>query len=246
MSVALLTARVANPGKSKKLFVWSLWLCRGVWHTQDEEVQEKGSKEPVAVRRRRRPFRRGRRGARGGARNIRRGKLPSVPTHSEKASRRERGSGSRTAHFVAAFERSAKKLVKASQQCLDIKRRGRERGSLPKRAREGLDRRQTSLRHAAAFWGDAYAKVYHRPRAHGRQCWRDLLHRLADVAHDEDVSSWKDSASVIESEAAMEVDEPPFPGLVRGLYGGWTRPDAAISAGSQDWGRLQRTPWGKR
>lgn len=253
MSVALLMARVANPRKQKKLSVWSLWLCRGVWHTQDGEVQEKGSKVPSAVRRRKRPFRRGRRGSRGGARPVRRGKLPDVPTHPEKASRRERGSGSRTSHFVASFERAAERLVKTSKACLDIKRRGLERQRegkvpLPPRAAAGLDRRQSSIRHASAFWGDAHAKVFSVPRAQGRRCWRELLHRLADVAHDEDVSSFGDNASVIMSElAAIEEEEkPPFPGLVRGLYGGWTRPDAAISAGSQDWGRLQRTPWGRR
>jgi hypothetical protein len=251
-TAALMMARVAIPGIQQKLVVWSLWVCKrregGESSTQDGEAQLEGSKEPVRMRGRRRPFRRGRRGHRAGARNVKRGKRPVATTHPEKASRRKGGGGSRRSHFVSAFERSAERLVKTSLQCLDIKSRAKARElegkvPLPPRAKAGLARRQTSLRHASVFWGDAWAKANGTSREAGRRCWRDLLHRLADVAHDEDVSSWKDTASVIGSElAAVEEEKAPFPGVVRGPFGGWVRADGFIAtAGTPDAADMVRT-----
>jgi hypothetical protein len=221
MSVALFSAGVANPRKEKKQKVWTLWFrvrvqtrssdIRGEWKPEEGEALLVGSKEPCAVRRKRRPFRRGKRSRRGGARHVRRCKHPVRPLPSEKASRKERGSAARTAHFVSAFERSAGRLVKASQQCLDIKSRATQRqrigrDPLPPKAKAGLDRRQTSIRHASAFWGDAYAKVFGCSRLAGRRCWRDLLRRLADVREMDDTSVWGDSSSVAESAAVAEED----------------------------------------
>lgn len=222
MSVALFSAGVANPRKKNKQKVWTLWFVvrvhtrafdsRDEWRPEEGEASLVGSKEPCGMRRKKRPFRRGKRSRRGGARHVRRRKHPVRPLPTEKASRRERGSVPRKAHFVSAFERSAARLVKTSQQCLDIKRKGKERGLrvLPPRAALGLARRQTSIRHACAFWGDAYAKVHGVSRLTGRQCWRDLLRRLSEVRLDDDVSFY-DGASTIASDEASEEPNPIGP-----------------------------------
>lgn len=240
MNVALFSARVVTPRKKQKLIVWTLWVraCAPAqvlnscdeWHPKEVEGRLGGAKAPSRRREKKRPFRRGARGgvrhvrsynrtAVKGARLVRRSIPRTIAEPSEKASRRERGGGSRRAHFVSSFRKAAARLVKTSQQCLDIKRKGKEKGlrRLPPRAALGLARRQTSLRHACAYWGDAWASVHGESRLTGRRCWRELLHRLADVAHDEDVSSWKDTDSVIASEAAAEVEEQvPGGGRPRG------------------------------
>lgn len=226
----------ATPRKKQKREVWSLWFRVPVsWKVdsgdesqpQDGEVQPSGSKEPSYVRRKRRPFRRGKRSRRAGARNVKRGKQPVRVLPTEKASRKERGSGSRTAHFVSAFERSAVRQVKAALQCLDIKSRATHRqrigkDPLPPRAKAGLDRRQTSIRHSCAFWGDAYAKVFGCSRLAGRRCWRDLLRKHADTTYGDtdaafgiaDSATWADGSSVVASEAAAVEEEmrenPPW------------------------------------
>lgn len=224
MSVALFSAGVANPRKEKKQKVWTLWFrvrvltrssdIRDEWKPEEGETSLLGSKEPCGMRRRKRPFRRGKRSRRGGARHVRRRKHPVRPLPDEKASRKERGRGSRKTHFVSAFEKAATRLAPASRQCLDIKSRALQRqrigrDPLPPKAKAGLDRRQTSIRHASAFWGDAYAKVFGVSRGAGRRCWRDLLRKTAEVREMDDVSFW-DSSSVAGSmaDAGEEEAEP--------------------------------------
>lgn len=229
MSVALMSAGVANPRKQKKQVVWTLWFrvrvhtrqldIRDEWKPEEGEAPLLGSKDPSGMRRKRRPFRRGKRSRRAGARHVRRGKQPVRVLPIEKAPRKERGNGSRTAHFVSAFERSAQRLVKASLQCLDIKSRATQRqrigrDPLPAKAKAGLDRRQTSIRHACAFWGDAYAKVTGVSRLDGRRRWRGLLRQLADMRAMDCESQWGDSSSVAASDTAAQAEEqeknPPW------------------------------------
>jgi len=185
MSVALLSARIASPGKQKKHFVWSLWVAVRVTsgdesRPQDGEAQRLGTKVP-SLRRRRSRFRRGSRGKGMGARTVKRSKPTLSRRLAEKRPLKEAGSDARRRHFVASFERSVEKCIKCSQQCLDIKRRAEERRSkgqkpaLPPRAEEGLLRRQTRLRKSSDFWGKAYSRVMGVSHSEGRRCWRDLL-----------------------------------------------------------------------
>jgi len=209
--VALLRAGVATPGIKKQLFLQSLWVTvrvasRGEWQPEDVSVEEEGAKAPVE-RPRKRLTRRGRRGARRSATAKRSTRLAPRPD-AGKAVRRERGSGSRSNHFVASFERSASRLCASAKQIVDIKRRASERQAsglkpaLPHKAAIGLARRQSSVRRAAAFWGDRYAKWAGVPREQGRDVWRTSLYRAS--ATGPELSLSLDSTSVVASAAAAE------------------------------------------
>lgn len=136
--------------------------------------------------RRRLRKRRTRRGTRGGrctqGERVDTQQIPSAPTVSSfrPSAVKERGVGSRAAHFKKSFDKSVEKCVQCAQQIMDIRNRAESRASLgriplPARAKKGLELRQRRLERTSRHWGDSYAKATGETSAAGRLFWRNSL-----------------------------------------------------------------------